>query len=321
MVSVIIPNYNHEKYLVKRIDSVLLQTYKDIEVIILDDSSTDNSKSIIERYRDNSRISAIDYNETNSGSVFKQWKNGIFRAKGDYIWIAESDDFASTDFLEKIIPLLIRHNADLAFSDSMTIDEEGENIPGWKTLITVPKNDTHIVLEGNPYICKEMIKGNRINNASAAVFKREKALKIQNMEDYKLCGDWYFWINIMFDSKFIYFNEKLNYFRQHPKRFTSAANKNGLQYLEGLNVAGFVINRFQIPSLSINTLLIGGEYFYNIKKDNDLVSENIRSECIIKCLALFKYKKLCELLFYSKEYLRVLFRILKKAVGRYCIIV
>ena len=95
MVSVIIPNYNHAPFLKERIDSVLNQTYDNFEVIILDDKSTDNSKEVIANYRGHSKISHIVYNEENSGSTFKQWQKGFSLAKGDYIWIAESDDVAA----------------------------------------------------------------------------------------------------------------------------------------------------------------------------------------------------------------------------------
>jgi glycosyltransferase involved in cell wall biosynthesis len=311
MVSVIIPNYNYAKYLNERIHSVFSQTYQDIEVIILDDCSTDDSKLIIEKYRKNPKTNAIIYNEFNSGSVFKQWKKGISLAKGDYIWIAESDDFASTDFLEKLVPLLIEYNATLAFSDSMTIDENSREIPGWRTLINVPKNNNYIVLDGNEYIRKEMLKGNRINNASAVVFKKEKALKIQYFEEYKLCGDWYFWINIMLDSRFIYYNKKLNYFRKHSKRFTTAAGKIGLQYLEGLDVVSFIINTFCLRSLSFNKLLTGGEFFLKIKFNKDIISRNVRNECYKKCTEVFRYKELCILMFCFYKFLRLLFKLLR----------
>ena len=99
-VSVIIPNYNHAQYLPERIESVFGQTYPNYEVIILDDCSTDNSREVIEQYRTNPHVSQIIYNEENSGGVFKQWKKGLSLAKGDLLWIAESDDKCENTFLE-----------------------------------------------------------------------------------------------------------------------------------------------------------------------------------------------------------------------------
>ena len=98
-VSVIIPNYCHARFLNQRIDSVLNQTYSDYEVIILDDCSTDNSREIIESYRNHPKISHIVYNEKNSGSTFIQWEKGFELARGEYIWIAESDYVARSTFL------------------------------------------------------------------------------------------------------------------------------------------------------------------------------------------------------------------------------
>ena len=99
-VSVIIPNYNHKDYLRQRIESVLNQTFRDFEVIILDDASTDGSKDILEQYANHNKVTQHIFNYVNSGSVFKQWIKGIQLAKGDYVWIAESDDFADVHFLE-----------------------------------------------------------------------------------------------------------------------------------------------------------------------------------------------------------------------------
>ena len=75
-VTVIIPNYNHAKFLPKRIESVLGQTYRDLEIIFLDDASTDNSLEIYERYAGDTRLRAI-FNASNSGSPFKQWQKGL----------------------------------------------------------------------------------------------------------------------------------------------------------------------------------------------------------------------------------------------------
>src|SRR5476649_534842 len=106
MVSVIVPNYNHARFLKERIDSVLNQTYRDFEVIILDDCSTDDSRSVIEEYRSNPKISNIILNEKNSGGTFNQWDKGIATAQGEYIWIAESDDYADVDFLNTLMAII-----------------------------------------------------------------------------------------------------------------------------------------------------------------------------------------------------------------------
>ena len=77
LVSVVIPNYNHATYLAKRIDSVLQQLIANIEIIILDDCSSDNSREIIEYYGSLDKRIIVYFNNKNSGSVFKQWKKGI----------------------------------------------------------------------------------------------------------------------------------------------------------------------------------------------------------------------------------------------------
>ena len=68
-------------------------------MIVLDDCSTDNSLEIIEKYKGNPHLSQVVANETNSGSSYKQWDKGIKLAKGELIWIAESDDCCKPFFL------------------------------------------------------------------------------------------------------------------------------------------------------------------------------------------------------------------------------
>src|SRR6202030_4301096 len=75
-VSVIVPNYNHAPYLRRRIESILQQTYQDFELILLDDSSTDHSREILQSYAEKPGVK-IAFNTMNSGSVFKQWNKGI----------------------------------------------------------------------------------------------------------------------------------------------------------------------------------------------------------------------------------------------------
>jgi len=113
-VSVIVPNYNHAKYLRRRVESILAQTYQDFELILLDDCSTDGSREILREYAGDPRV-RLDFNEKNSGTPFKQWNKGVGMARGKYVWIAESDDYAEPAFLERMTAMLEEHE-DVAFA-------------------------------------------------------------------------------------------------------------------------------------------------------------------------------------------------------------
>src|ERR1035438_3657642 len=104
-VSIVVPNYNHARFLRRRIESVLRQTFQDFDLILLDDCSTDDSRSILSKYADDPRVK-IEFNEVNSGSSFKQWNKGVGLARGEYVWIAESDDYADERLLEKLVARL-----------------------------------------------------------------------------------------------------------------------------------------------------------------------------------------------------------------------
>jgi glycosyltransferase involved in cell wall biosynthesis len=104
-VSVVIPNYNHARYLRQRIETVLRQTFQDFELILLDDCSTDESRSILSNYARDPRV-RLEFNDVNSGSTFKQWNKGVRLARGEYVWIAESDDYAEDRLLRQFVSVL-----------------------------------------------------------------------------------------------------------------------------------------------------------------------------------------------------------------------
>jgi len=214
LVSIIIPNYNHSKYLQQRIDSVLNQTFQDIEVIILDDCSTDDSKEIIEQYRNHPKVSSIIYNESNSGTTFKQWNKGFGIATGEYIWIAESDDWADSKFLETLIPEIEKDKQiGLIFCDSYLVEQNGEirNTP-------VNSNLEGYYNKGKQEIIKNFIDGTAINNVSAVVFRKEKVFEAGLApENFKLAGDWFFYVKLLLISDICFIAAKLNYFRQHQQ--------------------------------------------------------------------------------------------------------
>ena len=128
-LSVVIPNYNYEKFLFERLYSILNQKIKIYEIIILDDCSSDNSRKLIDdienKLKDYISIKKI-YNEKNSGSAFKQWQKGFSVAKGDYVWIAEADDYSDSNFLKEVLkPMINDKDIVISYSDTAFIDKLG----------------------------------------------------------------------------------------------------------------------------------------------------------------------------------------------------
>ena len=220
-VSVILPNYNHAPYLDQRIQSVLNQTYQNFELIILDDKSPDNSVDVIEKYRINPHISHIVINEENSGSTFVQWNKGFKLAKGELVWIAESDDFCEPEFLEKLINAYLSYpGCVVAYCSSQYVNSEGKLIP-----TNQKEKEAFCYYKGDEFITEKLAFGCAIWNASSAVFDKKMALSIDKQyQDFKACGDRLFWMEMAEKGSVVHVNSFLNYFRQHenkvsPKRF------------------------------------------------------------------------------------------------------
>ncbi len=124
LVSIIIPIYNVEKHLKKCLDSVLSQTYRNIEIILINDGSTDNSGHIADEYsRHHDNISVI---HTNNGGLSRARNIGIERASGDWISFIDSDDYVSRDFILKILDYDINNNADIATCKFQIVNKNGK---------------------------------------------------------------------------------------------------------------------------------------------------------------------------------------------------
>lgn len=123
MISVIIPIYKVEAYLKRCIDSVLTQSYTDMEIILVDDESPDNCPAICEEYaKQDSRIRVI---HKKNGGLSDARNAGLDIAKGDYISFVDSDDWVAPDFLESMYGALIRNNADISICGMVNHYEDG----------------------------------------------------------------------------------------------------------------------------------------------------------------------------------------------------
>jgi glycosyltransferase involved in cell wall biosynthesis len=222
-VSVIIPNYNHAAFLKQRIDSVLNQTYPDFEIILLDDASTDGSADLLLTYQEHEKVSHVVINRQNSGSTFVQWQRGLALAQGEYVWIAESDDYCSPDLLEELVALMeMQADVTIAFCNSIMFRDNEVLTIGQSGLMQE-------ITDGKKFIADRMLFGNTIYNASMAIFKRAAANQVDFslIQTFKFCGDWLFWIQLAQLGQVGSSAKVLNYFRKHN------ADVSGRIYLQG----------------------------------------------------------------------------------------
>jgi teichuronic acid biosynthesis glycosyltransferase TuaG len=188
IVSIITPSYNSEKFIRDTIESVLFQTYKNWEMIIVDDVSPDNSNEIIEKYsKKDSRIKLIKL-EKNSGPAVAR-NRAIQEAKGRYIAFLDADDLWKPEKLEKQIKFMEEKNCALSYSTYETMSEEG-------------------VLQ-NKYInpplkisYKDLLKSNYIG-CLTAIYDTQKIGKVY-MPNISKRQDYGLWLKILRKTHFAY---------------------------------------------------------------------------------------------------------------------
>jgi glycosyltransferase involved in cell wall biosynthesis len=257
--SIIVPNYNHANFLKQRLDSVINQTYCDFELIILDDNSKDASKEIINQYRNHRKISHIIFNEVNSGSAFNQWKKGLSLAKGEYVWIAESDDYSELTFLEEMNEILDL-NCEIAFCQSIMFSEN-------KIAYQSKSDLLRQVYFGPDFMKKRMGFNNSLFNASMVVFKKDliKNVDFGKLGEFKFCGDWFFWLELLKNANIGESAKCLNYFRKHSSDLSGKSNFNGVMLSEFIEIQKY---------LKKISMISKSEYFKNILQKFDSVKNS-----------------------------------------------
>ena len=297
IVSIIVPNYNYAQYLTARIESILNQSYQDFELILLDDCSTDNSRKILETYRENPHVSHIVFNENNSGSPFQQWLKGINLAQGKYIWIAEADDLATPQFLQTAVDLLEANpSAAIAFTGSLIIDENNEFIPTvdydqWtKKHIKCPQK--YAIFNGREYAARNLYWKNYIYNASGTVFKRDSFFHLTNDNwiNMRCCGDWLFWTMIAVQGDVIEIYEKNNRFRRHTTSAVATSVLNGTNFEESI----IVMHKIEqiLPELGTYRRLVNRGNCYKRIRRQKYLSRERRKELLNLMKSLFGNMKL-----------------------------
>ena len=252
LVSVIIPNYNHARYLDERIQSVLNQTYQNFELIILDDKSTDNSVEVINKYKDNPHITNIVVNKENSGLTFKQWHKGFELAKGELVWIAESDDKCEKELLSTLIEFFEKDpDCVLAYTESIMFKDDGTQLNSYQE-----RNSE--MLTGREFISTRMSWTCAIVNASSALFRKSVAMSIDKQyTEFHGAGDRLFWIEIAENGNVGIDYHPLNFFRIHDNNSTKRHYDEGINQKEDFKILNYIKGKNYITT----------KQYHKIKRD------------------------------------------------------
>lgn len=231
LVSVIIPNYNYERFLVQRIYSILYQTEKIGEIIILDDNSTDHSVELAREIKEaiGEYVPIRLINNTKNQGTFRQWERGFAESKYEYVWIAEADDFCDSKFLESTLrPLKDSKTVVISYADTGFIYEDGLFLESVKRHIDYQESghwDSSYVNKGIDEVKGYSYLNNTIANVSSVIFRKRADINYPELfshsRDYKQAGDWVFYVNYMLHGDIAYIDRPLNYYRLHGNNVSS----------------------------------------------------------------------------------------------------
>ncbi|MEI7596458.1 MAG: glycosyltransferase [Bacteroidota bacterium] len=224
MISVIIPSYNHEKYIKKCVDSVLNQTYNDFEIIIIDDGSKDSSNDILASYTD----SRIVYIKQENQGAHNAINRGLSIAKGDFLTILNSDDEFHPQRLEKCFHIF-QTNQDVDFISTWidVINIEGTVLGtkmAWLNMEPWEIKNRDLTFHGSDYALNALM-ANFVGTTSNMIFRREVYLNIGGMRELRFAHDWDFLLRVCAKFNCLNFEESLLNYRVHDSNTISTNRK------------------------------------------------------------------------------------------------
>ncbi|MPZ53288.1 MAG: glycosyltransferase, partial [Acidimicrobiia bacterium] len=275
-VSVVVPNFNHERFLEQRIDSILAQTYDNLEVLILDDCSTDDSRSIIEKYCKEfpDRVRSL-LNEENSGKVFRQWRKGVTNTDGELVWICESDDFCEPDFLENLVPHFRDRSVNLAFGRIQFSNEAGDlqrGLDGYREGAESGIWREQLIRPAGQWFTNGFGVNNVIANVGGCIWRRHDLPPEvwEEAEGYTVVGDWFLYAHIAGGGQIAWDPEAVAYFRQHHANTSVNAFTTPPYYEEHQRFMLFLRRQWGVPNETVERFYekVSGQYeHFEVEKE------------------------------------------------------
>ena len=178
---------------------------------------------------------------------FKQWNKGVRLARSKYVWIAESDDYADSRFLERMVPVLEEHpKVQFVFCRSWSVTDDGRTQGFAMTRFAEDNHDrwaADFVAAGHEECRKYMAHSNYVQNASAVLFRKSAyEMAGQADESLRICGDWKLWCSMLLMGEVGYLAEPLNYYRTHDASARSKFSLWKAGVVEWLSVVRWILD-------------------------------------------------------------------------------
>jgi glycosyltransferase involved in cell wall biosynthesis len=223
LVTVVVASYNHAAYLPERMESLIGQTYRNLEILVIDDCSPDDSVAVLRRYESDPRVKLVA-RDRNAGWVAVS-NQGIAMASGEFVLFANCDDACEPRMIERLVDALRPNpSAGIAFCRSRLVDEKGRVLG---EDVAIQERAFRARCEADTLLAHdEMSRFLRhacvIPNLSAALFRRECFAEVGDLSaSFKACSDWELFFRIARRYDVAYVAEPLNLFRQHEATIRS----------------------------------------------------------------------------------------------------
>ena len=203
LISVIVPTYNYSNFIEKCIKSILQQSYQKIEIIVIDDGSTDDTLKVLQKFENRILI----YSQTNSG-VSAARNAGIRISKGDYIAFLDADDWWEPSKVEKQMIAMTESNSDISYSFYVASNMEDRNVP-----INSPELNGKL---GTEYLRTPLTSPIPLPCSNAIIKKEQIGKNIFNTR-LSNSADWEFFARVSIGAHIICVPEFLTYYRIHPR--------------------------------------------------------------------------------------------------------
>ncbi len=278
LVSVCMTNYNYENFIKESIDSVLFQTYKNFELIIIDNASTDGSVDIIKSYND-SRIK-LYINDANI-PLYKNLNKAASLARGELVTFLHSDDIYNPLFLSEIIKAKKKNPDKKVFVSGVYFWHDYKNdFKEW-----YPYKEAGV--KSRPETLLNLSVFNTIGNGVNVAIDKDCFNKAGRFSDkYKYSADYDLWFRLADEHEFVYINKLLTYYRIHNNNLPHVMNKNLYMYKESLSITNRVLGRLDNIDTRLSDLAC---YSCNINLINRILNSGVKYKSGEMVRSMLKY--------------------------------